>query len=301
MPSHKLSTPEYIPLDNPFKWSETFLSIEGEGPYSGVPTAYVRLVGCNLTCLFNMPNNEEYVSNELLGFDPDNYDDVSEIPPIVHGCDSIYSWDMRFSHMWKRGTALDIINELEDLLPDKNWHHPKTKLQYFMSITGGEPLLHWKSLPELLNHHRLVYVPKIIETNGSFCPPEEFWNEVWNETFYDIIWSISPKLESSSKMPNSISFNASFIENIVDKPFKDMYFKFVVNGPEQLKEVEQYLQYLNDRKINVSPERIYLMPEGCTTDQQNNVAEIVAEMCIERGYRYCHRVHLDVYGNAIGK
>ena len=43
-----------------FRWSEIFLSIEGEAKYSGWPTVYIRFAGCNFECRgFNNPDNVE--------------------------------------------------------------------------------------------------------------------------------------------------------------------------------------------------------------------------------------------------
>ena len=47
-------------------------------------------------------------------------------------------------------------------------------------------------------------------------------------------------------------------------------------------------------------ENIYIMPMSCVTDQQDNIAAKVAQRCIDNGYIYCHRVHLDVFDNSVG-
>ena len=62
-----------------YEWSEVFISIEGEGPHSGKPTVYVRFVKCNFQCRgFNNPENLE-LTNEVLGFDPADYNSNDKI------------------------------------------------------------------------------------------------------------------------------------------------------------------------------------------------------------------------------
>ena len=46
---------------------------------------------------------------------------------------------------------------------------------------------------------------------------------------------------------------------------------------------------------------IFIMPMACTEDQQKEIMTEVADMCIERGYIFCLRIHNTVYSNAIGK
>jgi len=63
-----------------FEWSQVFMSIEGEGPFSGHPTVYVRFARCNFKCPgFNNPTN--CVDNKgyaCLPFDPKDINDMGE-------------------------------------------------------------------------------------------------------------------------------------------------------------------------------------------------------------------------------
>ena len=42
------------------------------------------------------------------------------------------------------------------------------------------------------------------------------------------------------------------------------------------------------------------MPEGATLEQQTLTAKGVAEACMETGYKYSPRLHIDLFGNAWG-
>ena len=136
-----------------FSVSELFISIEGEFSgsttlskgFAGTPTVYVRLTGCNKTCAgFNNPENLD--TRDALSFDPSRIAVVQDIPEIVYGCDSIYSWHTDFAHMWKSYTTDELIDQLELLLPNGKWTHPQSNMNYILSLTGGEPLMHQKQL-----------------------------------------------------------------------------------------------------------------------------------------------------------
>ena len=112
------------------KVNEMFCSIQGEGIYTGVPSFFVRTVGCNLKCVFkNSTCDTPYTS-----FNPekplyDNWDDLME----------------GFKKM---------INE-----------HPKVN---HLVISGGEPMLQRKELEEFLARaSQLRDFVITVETNGS--------------------------------------------------------------------------------------------------------------------------------------
>lgn len=60
-------------ITQPLQVKEIFQSIQGEGPYAGVPATFVRLGGCNLQCTYC---DEDYTTGllELMAME------------IVHGC-----------------------------------------------------------------------------------------------------------------------------------------------------------------------------------------------------------------------
>ena len=86
--------------------SEIFYSIQGEGKYSGNPSIFIRVGGCNLTC-----------------------------PAFsAHGCDSFYAVDKKYKSSWVMMSIGEIISEIEKYYPCD------------IVLTGGEPTLYYKQL-----------------------------------------------------------------------------------------------------------------------------------------------------------
>lgn len=295
-----------------YEWVETFVSIEGEATHTGTPTVYVRFTKCNFECRgFNNPTMTE-ITNEVLGFDPTKFIKITDLPAIEIGCDSIYAWDERFKHMWIKGDADKLIDELEALLPHGKWIHPKTHQPVIFSLTGGEPTLRAKFLPELLNHPRMKECRHVlIETNCSVPITDKFINEIASWLAVDPrrkwTWSNSPKLSCSGEQKNKairpdIAMKQLRLFSAAPSPHQvEQYFKFVVDDQDgSFDEVENVMNEYWEAGIPVDTQ-IHCMPMSCTEDQQERIAEKVADKCIQRGMRYCHRVHNTVYSNAIGK
>jgi len=286
-----------------FEWSEIFLSIEGEAMFTGWPTVYIRFTKCNFTCQkFNNPENVK-ITNDVLGFDPADYKDIYSIPLITKGCDSIYSWDKRFSHMWQSGDENDLASELVKKLPHGRWSHPNTEQHTILSLTGGEPTLRQKFLPALLSHKLLRDVQYLlIETNCSVPIQESFIEYLTEWTskglFRQVIWSNSPKLSISGE-PWEKAINPSVADKQRQVPRSIQYFKFVCDdADESLDEVDKAVVSLKGYPWT-SP-KVYIMPVACTSSQQDEISAKVALKCIDRGYIYCHRVHNSVFGNVVG-
>jgi len=295
-----------------FLWSEVFFffSSEGESRYSGTPTIYARLVGCNFECQgFNNPDKVDTTTVEGIGFDPKQYKTLQEMPLITRGCDSIYSWDKKFAHTWQRGSADDLIDAIIDALPNKSFIYP-TGLRAIWSITGGEPTLHAKKLPELFHHPRMIDCQHIlIETNCATPLKHEFLMEINKWLCADKnrkwTWSNSPKLSASGEpWEKAIRPEIATAQRLAMGPEftnqMDQYFKFVSDGTdESFEEVAKAMEEYYTAGIPRSA-GVYIMPAGTQEDQQMQVARIVADKCNALGYIYCHRIHLSVWGGTVG-
>lgn len=293
-----------------FIWNEIFRSQEGEGPWSCRNVIYLRTSGCNFECRgFNNPEFKE-ITNDVLGFDPKQFISVSQLPAIEIGCDSIYSWDKRFSHMWQRSTADEVIDEFEKLLPHQKWVHPHTHQPYILSITGGEPTNHQLKLGELFNHPRMADCRHIlIETNCSVDLKPKFLEEItiWlaADTRRRWTWSNSPKLSiSGEKREEAIRPSVALAQQTIVDAFPercDQYFKFVADASDEaFNEVDVTMSEYHQAGIAKDTE-VWIMPVACTDVQQKQIAVDVAEQCLQRGYLFCYRIQNALYANAIGK
>ena len=289
-----------------FSWSEVFTSIEGEGPYSGWPTTYIRFTGCNFECRgFNNPEGVDTTLIETLGFDPQQYNNIYDIPLITKGCDSIYSWDSKFSHMWETGDENKLAECVIEKLSHNAWSHPTNNHPTILSITGGEPTLRAKTIPTLLNHPLFTGLRYLlIETNCAVPLSDKFIQELdkWTtaKAGRKLIWSNSPKLSVSGEpwekaiRPDIASKQTNIWGDV------EQYFKFVC-GPmaADFDEVYEAMEMYYNAGISRDT-KVYVMPTACLEEQQQKIAAAVADMCINRGYVYCHRTHVSVFGNEVG-
>ncbi len=91
-----------------YGYSECFLSIQGEGHYTGAPSVFLRFWGCNFTCAgFSNPGQS------TLDFDPAKIDCLEDVPVITLGCDTVYAWRMDFQHLSRQSTAADDLGILK--------------------------------------------------------------------------------------------------------------------------------------------------------------------------------------------
>jgi organic radical activating enzyme len=295
-----------------YEWSEVFQSIEGEARYSGHPTAYIRFTMCNFQCRgFNNPEKLDTTSLDVLGFNPADYKDIYSIPLITRGCDSIYSWDDKFKHMWKKGTQDDLVKELIEVLPHNSFVNPNSGKRTILSLTGGEPTLRMKFIPELLAHPDMKECRHIlIETNCSVKLKEEHMHQLaeWAGDHGGrgpgrVTWSNSPKLSVSGEDWSEAirpEIAVMQLQSASMSGYFDQYFKFVC-GPNEadFAEVENAMEEYYSAGISRDTD-VYVMPTACTEEQQQTVSATVANMCIQRGYIYCHRIQNSVFGNGVG-
>ena len=132
-----------------YYYSEIFHSIQGEGHYTGVPTAWIRFFLCNLQCNgFGQidPTKPDTYELPFEDFDVSSVDRVEDLPVWEKGCDSSYTWAKKFKSLMGQETPTVLANKIVDIMknesnPDGLFLHPVTGQRQHLCITGGEPLM----------------------------------------------------------------------------------------------------------------------------------------------------------------
>jgi len=153
-------------------------------------------------------------------------------------------------------------------------------------ITGGEPFLQKEELGRFIE--RLINKnPKVIieiETNGTIRP-------IKIGKFKNIIYNVSLKLTNSGNklkdrlVPSSIQWYIEMNSN----------FKFVVNGEDDIDEVNMLI-----KDYGIEKQNIYLMPQGKTTQEQLEKMDDVIKLAKINGYNFSPRFHVLLWGNKRG-
>jgi 7-carboxy-7-deazaguanine synthase len=237
------ATPDRLPI------AETFLSIQGEGKFSGVTSFFIRVSGCNLRCAW---------------------------------CDTPYA-------SWAPEGGARPIRDLIDEATASGARHAV--------LTGGEPMI-FAGIEPLCRGLRDRGLHITIETAGTMD----------RGVLACDLMSISPKLASSTPPPGDPRdpaggwrtrheerrINLPSLQGLIDR-FPERQLKFVVCGPADLPEIERLLARLH----GWTPDDVLLMPEGVTPPSDQVKSWLVGE-CVRRRWRYCPRLHIEVFGNRRG-
>ena len=161
-------------------------------------------------------------------------------------------------------------------------------------LTGGEPMIA-AGIRELAAELKLLGYHITIETAGTVAP----------EGIACDLASLSPKLLNSA--PNSVEHavwhkrhEATRWQPDVIRQWIERYpyqFKFVVSSPTDVDELEGMLKKLGRE---IPRHQVLLMPEARTLDTMRQRAVWLPDLCKARGYRYAHRLHIELWGSKRG-
>lgn len=163
-------------------------------------------------------------------------------------------------------------------------------------FTGGEPMLA-PGLSTLARRFREAGWHITIETAGTLSP---------GAIACDLA-SISPKFSNST--PTESEAGAAWVERhektrlnpAVLREWAEGYdcqWKFVVS--EASRDVAEIDELVSQIGVEIEPWRVFLMPEGvCSADLRKRSAEVL-EICKLRGYRFCDRLHVHLFGHQRG-
>ena len=162
-------------------------------------------------------------------------------------------------------------------------------------VTGGEPMVA-RGVHDLCAGLREAGFHITIETAATVGP---------GGIACDLA-SLSPKLANSPPQPGEID-EAWRVRHERDRwrpeivrewagryPFQ---LKFVCEGIADLEEIGGLLRALGDR---VRPADVLLMPQGTDPGTLAGRERELVDLCLRRGYRYCPRLHIGLFGNRRG-
>ena len=219
-------------VDNKIQIVEIFKSLNGEGWASGLPTVFIRTMGCNLCCQYGT----DMGNKELSGF--------CDTPESIN--------ETLFKKMYPNKNPLfmsaeEIFNHVEAL--EKNFKYKS------ICLTGGEPLLECnkqfmiaKLLPMFINAHYDVS----IETNGSIDYSDYHKYLGSAKTFTDghregLTIIADYKLPSSKMTPKMLA------ENLKTYTETDLIKMVVSDNEEDWKELEKVISSETKAQFYISP------------------------------------------------
>ena len=195
-----------------------------------------------------------------------------------HWCDTPYA-------SWKPEGPEMSVEEILKKLTEWNCDH--------IVLTGGEPMIA-PDLPELATALKKQKKHITIETAGTILP---------NSIPCDLA-SLSPKLSNSTPSPErdpawakkheSTRLQPEVISEWISK--YDFQLKFVVSTGNDLAEIKGLLSRLPP----VPLDQILLMPEGIDVKTLAARSPWLVDICKREGFRFCPRLHIELFGHTRG-
>ncbi len=288
--------------------SSDFYSVQGEGISTGVPSYFVRLSLCNLSCGISRK-----MMREIKEAGPDGLEDGEIFIGDLHAegkatwtCDSTSQWAIRgknesFDYLISRWKQQKILEKIQTGRIHIIW-------------TGGEPTMdkHQQSINNfttwaIKNEYFPGYITSKnywkdgefkqeevvvkdgpfyeIETNGTLYIEDELFNHL------DQI-NCSPKLANSG-MSEKRRINPDAIKRI--KEHNNYQFKFVVSTEDDI------LEMLRDfvMPFNIPMENVVCMPGLDKQEDYHERTRFVLEMAMKYGFRGLTRLHISAWNQTL--
>jgi len=294
------------------RYSEAFYSVQGEGRFVGVPSVFLRTFGCNFRCMnFGLDRGEPMRDEKQKAgikhnqevqdlLDKNVHKDTKEFNdlPIIHtGCDTYASIYPEFKHYNMLKEVDDVVEHLLSLTPNGKWVQDNGQ-DIHLIMTGGEPLLGWQRLYiELFEHPKMGDLKNVtFETNTTQLLHGEFKDYLQSQDRFEITWSCSPKLSVSGE-PWETAIKPEVARDYADVGGSIMYLKFVVADRTDIEEAGKAVAEYKAAGIECP---VYLMPLGGRSEEYNLNVQEVANICMEKGWRFTPRLHISLFGNAWG-
>jgi 7-carboxy-7-deazaguanine synthase len=212
--------------------------------------------------------------------------ELTGVPSVfvrTSGCNLRCSWcDTKYASWTPEGVEMSVREILTEV--------DRFPAQHVV-LTGGEPMIA-KGIRDLAG--QLKQLPKhiTIETAATIAP----------EGIPCDLASLSPKLSNST--PDSNGWRERHEERRLQpdvvRAWIENYnyqLKFVVSSARDLTEIGELISAIG---CEIRPAKVLLMPEGTDVQTIQSRSEMLVDVCKQFGYRYCNRLHLELFGNKRG-
>ena len=265
--------------------SSDFYSVQGEGISSGVPSYFIRLGICNLTCGMSRAFTNKLMKEASLEDGEIFEGDLVKEGKATWTCDSTSQWlwrgeDKEFQYLidrWKeQGIYDDILNGNIHII----W-------------TGGEPTIkgHQEAIFNFMKYwaantdHYLNETFHEIETNGTVVIDNDLWMII------DQI-NCSPKL-SNSGMTEKQRIVPAAIKRIMEHT--NYQFKFVISTEDDVKEM--FRDFVEP--FNIPLKNVVCMPGLDDVTNFEERTQFCLEMAKKYRFRGLTRLHIAAWNKTL--